>query len=57
MKTVFLRALEAEDKAEDLASTIRESGQLTYTVDAKNFNSVPRSPLRVLGERSAALAF
>lgn len=48
MKTVFLRALEAEDKAAALLHAIRESsqarGRSRFEVDAATFAVVPRSP-------------
>jgi hypothetical protein len=48
MRTVFLRALEAEDKAMALREAIRNpaaaQGQLRFEVDPARFASVPRSP-------------
>jgi hypothetical protein len=48
MRTVFLRVLEAADKATALLDAIRESGQARgrqrFNVDPKSFASVPRSP-------------
>jgi hypothetical protein len=48
VKTVFLRALEAEDKAEALLTAIREpasaQGKQRFEVDTKSFAGVPRSP-------------
>jgi hypothetical protein len=48
MKTVFLRALEADDKADALRITIREPltslGRQRFEIDAYNFAAVPRSP-------------
>lgn len=48
MKTVFLRALEADDKAAALRATIREPetarGKQRFEVDPANFAAVPRSP-------------
>jgi hypothetical protein len=48
MKTVFLRALEASDKADALRIAIREPvtsfGRKRFEIDAYNFASVPRSP-------------
>jgi len=59
MKTVFLRALEADDKAAALLAAIREPepvrGRQRFEVDPATFASVPRSPFaywvseRVLG--------
>ncbi len=49
MKTVFLRALEAEDKAATLLRAIREPGAVQtvkrFEADTKSFASVPRSPM------------
>jgi hypothetical protein len=48
MKTVFLRALEADDKAAALRTAIREPaaalGRQRFEVDPASFVSVPRSP-------------
>ena len=44
MRTVFLRALQAEDKPASLLSMIRESGVNRFDVDATDFSLVPRSP-------------
>jgi len=48
MKTVFLRVLEAEDKATALLATIRDSEaarrKQRFDVDPTSFASVPRSP-------------
>ena len=48
MKTVFLRALEAEDKAAALCAAISDpaatQGRLRFEVDPESFASVPRSP-------------
>jgi hypothetical protein len=48
MKTVFLRALEADDKAEALRAAIREPGatrgRQRFEVEAESFRVVPRSP-------------
>ena len=48
MKTVFLRALDAADKAEALLSTIREPetarGRHHFEVDVSSFANIPRSP-------------
>lgn len=48
MKTVFLRALEADDKAAVLRIAIREpeaaQGKERFEVDAASFAAVPRSP-------------
>lgn len=48
MKTVFLRALEASDKADALRIAIREPvtslGRQRFEVDAYRFAAVPRSP-------------
>jgi hypothetical protein len=48
MKTIFLRALEADDKAAALRAAIREPalacGRQRFEVDTANFAAVPRSP-------------
>jgi hypothetical protein len=46
MKTVFLRVLEADDKAEALLSAIHEPerGRQRFVVDTASFTCVPRSP-------------
>ena len=48
MTTVFLRALEADDKAAALREAIRApvgaEGRTRFEVDAAAFASVPRSP-------------
>ncbi|MEP7307496.1 MAG: hypothetical protein ABJA98_18485 [Acidobacteriota bacterium] len=48
MKTVFLRVLEAEDKAAALLHAVREPerarGQQRFEVDVSSFAAVPRSP-------------
>jgi hypothetical protein len=48
MKTVFLRVLEADDKAAALRAAIREPaaalGRQRFTVNAASFSAVPRSP-------------
>lgn len=48
MKTIFLRALEASDKADALRIAIGESatslGRQRFEIDASNFAAVPRSP-------------
>ena len=56
MKTVFLRVIEAEDKATALLEAIHESrterGRHRYEVDPRSFASVPRSPFAYwVGER------
>ena len=47
MKTIFLRVLEADDKAESLRAAIREPasalGKQRFEVDAASFAAVPRS--------------
>lgn len=48
MKTIFLRVLEAEDKATALLAAVREPerarGRQRFEVDTTSFASVPRSP-------------
>jgi len=48
MKTVFLRVLEADDKAAALRAAIHEpaaaGGSQRFTLNAANFSAVPRSP-------------
>ena len=48
MKTVFLRVLEADDKALALLQAVREPeqarGKKRFDVDPTSFGSVPRSP-------------
>jgi hypothetical protein len=48
MKTIFLRVLEADDKAAALRKAIRQSesapGAQRFEVDAATFATVPRSP-------------
>ena len=48
MKTIFLRVLEADDKAAALRAAIREPGRQLgrqrFEVDAASFTAVPRSP-------------
>lgn len=48
MKTIFLRALEAEDKAAALRATIHEPGgafgKQRFVLDAASFRAIPRSP-------------
>ena len=48
MKTIFLRVIEAEDKAAALLAAVREPerarGRQRFNVDPASFASVPRSP-------------
>src|ERR1039458_9309504 len=67
MKTIFLRVLEADDKAEALRAAIREPasalGKQRFEVDAASFAAVPRSSFaywvseRIRGLFSALPAF
>ncbi|MGR9079509.1 hypothetical protein ACU8L5_25340 (plasmid) [Rhizobium leguminosarum] len=60
MKTVFLRALEADDKAEALLAAIRDPaaahGKQRFEVETRSFAAVPRSPFAYwMGERLCQL--
>jgi hypothetical protein len=60
VKTVFLRALEADDKAEALLAAIRDPdaalGKQRFEVEARSFAAVPRSPFAYwMGERLCEL--
>jgi hypothetical protein len=60
VRTVFLRALEADDKAEALLAAIRDPdaglGKQRFEVEAKSFAAVPRSPFAYwMGERLCEL--